>query len=242
MIEMWKVTKALDIRVARRKGKAKEQQEQDGKGDTGEDGNADNKNTISEKEEEEEEESKERVTADTKKRKTTMAMMVRAQESGKKAEQQNEGFDVLPSWSPFSCTVHDRGGYRDSPTKQYDDIALQYLSTAFFPLVVGYSIYSLAYKEHKGVYSWVLRSLVGFIYSFGFIMMTPQLFINYKMKSVAHMPWRAMVYKSLNTFVDDLFAFVIKMPLLHRIACFRDDIIFFIYLYQVRFFFFFFFW
>jgi hypothetical protein len=69
------------------------------------------------------------------------------------------------------------------------------------------------------------------------------------------MPWKAMVYKSLNTFIDgaslslslplplsfpplllisssDLFAFVIKMPLMHRLACFRDDIIFFIYLYQ----------
>ena len=41
-----------------------------------------------------------------------------------------------------------------------------------------------------------------------------------------------MVYKSLNTFIDDLFAFVIKMPLMHRLACFRADIIFFIYLYQ----------
>jgi hypothetical protein len=45
-------------------------------------------------------------------------------------------------------------------------------------------------------------------------------------------PWKAMVYKSLNTFIDDLFAFVIKMPVMHRIACFRDDLIFFIYLYQ----------
>ena len=33
-------------------------------------------------------------------------------------------------------------------------------------------------------------------------------------------------------FRSDLFAFVIKMPILHRLACFRDDIIFFIYLYQ----------
>ena len=62
--------------------------------------------------------------------------------------------------------------------------------------------------------------------------MTPQLFINYKLKSVAHMPWKAMVYKALNTFIDDLFAFVIKMPTMHRLSCFRDDLIFFIYLYQ----------
>lgn len=41
-----------------------------------------------------------------------------------------------------------------------------------------------------------------------------------------------MVYKSLNTFIDDLFSFVIDMPTLHRLSCFRDDIIFFIFLYQ----------
>ncbi len=63
-------------------------------------------------------------------------------------------------------------------------------------------------------------------------MMTPQLFINYKLKSVAHLPWRFLIYRALNTFIDDLFAFVIRMPTLHRISCFRDDLIFFIYLYQ----------
>ena len=63
-------------------------------------------------------------------------------------------------------------------------------------------------------------------------MMTPQLFINYKLKSVAHLPWRMMTYKALNTFIDDIFAFVIKMPTMYRIGCFRDDIVFFIFLYQ----------
>ena len=53
-------------------------------------------------------------------------------------------------------------------------------------------------------------------------MMTPQLFINYKLKSVAHLPWRMMTYKALNTFIDDIFAFVIKMPTLYRLGCFRD--------------------
>ena len=184
------------------------------------------------------------------------------------------------------------------------------------PLVLGYSVYSLVHQTHKNWYSWVLGSLVGAVYTFGFITMTPQLYINYKLKSVAvppprataparththtpyksatgpaarlahslataaerhaeqavrphsdskatqtakqhtetthknsptqtesyllataqycyviltlnpgrvqHMPWRVMCYKSLNTFVDDLFAFIIKMPMLHRIACFRD--------------------
>lgn len=52
------------------------------------------------------------------------------------------------------------------------------------------------------------------------------------MKSVAHLPWRQMTYKFLNTFIDDIFAFVIKMPTLYRLSVFRDDIVFFIFLYQ----------
>ena len=46
------------------------------------------------------------------------------------------------------------------------------------------------------------------------------------------MPGKAMAYKVLNTFIDDLFAFTIKMPILHRLATLRDDVIFFVYLYQ----------
>lgn len=51
-------------------------------------------------------------------------------------------------------------------------------------------------------------------------------------QSVAHMPAKAMTYKFLNTFIDDLFAFTIKMPTLHRLATLRDDVIFFVYIYQ----------
>lgn len=41
-----------------------------------------------------------------------------------------------------------------------------------------------------------------------------------------------MTYKFLNTIIDDLFAFVIKMPTMHRLAVFRDDLVFLIFLYQ----------
>ncbi|XP_064624010.1 putative lipid scramblase CLPTM1 [Lineus longissimus] len=126
----------------------------------------------------------------------------------------------------------DKSTYLQSNTKVYDQNAFKYLSWLLFPLLVCYSIYSLFYVEHKGYYSWVLSLLYGFLLTFGFIMMTPQLFINYKMKSVAHLPWRMLTYKALNTFIDDIFAFVIKMPTLYRIGCLRDDVIFFIYLYQ----------
>jgi len=130
----------------------------------------------------------------------------------------------------FSWT--ESKSYSESKTKEYDEIATDHLMFVTMPLVLGYGIYSLNYQKHKGWYSWILNTLVGFIYMFGFVMMTPQLFINYKLQSVAHLNWRTLTYKSINTFIDDLFAFVIKMPIMHRLACLRDDVIFFVFCYQ----------
>lgn len=42
-----------------------------------------------------------------------------------------------------------------------------------------------------------------------------------------------MAYKFLGTIIDDLASFAIKQPLLHRIACFRDDVVFVVLLYQM---------
>ncbi|CAL8463959.1 g3494 [Coccomyxa elongata] len=126
----------------------------------------------------------------------------------------------------------DKASYSQSKTKQYDAEAMRYLSYALFPLVGAYSIYTLLYQTHRSWYSWVLNTLVGAVYTFGFVLMCPQLYLNYRMKSVAHLPWRQLTYKFLNTIIDDLFAFVIKMPTLHRLSVFRDDIVFLVYLYQ----------
>lgn len=144
-----------------------------------------------------------------------------------KIDRENKYLGIIPK-----IRFEDKGSYVESSTKEYDMMAYKYLSWVVFPLFIGYAIYSLLYNEHKGWYSFVLNMTYGFLLAFGFIMMTPQLFINYKLKSVAHLPWRMLSYKFLNTFIDDIFAFVIKMPLMYRIGCFRDDIIFFIYLYQ----------
>ncbi|SJK86210.1 CLPTM1-like membrane protein cnrB [Babesia microti strain RI] len=122
--------------------------------------------------------------------------------------------------------------YKESKTEEYDRIAIKYMSMALAPCVAGYAIYSLLYNTHKSWYSYFIQVAAGSVYTFGFIMLTPQLYINYKLKSVDHLPWRALIYKSLNTFVDDVASFLIDMPWMHRLSCFRDDIIFIIYLYQ----------
>ncbi|VDN57738.1 unnamed protein product [Dracunculus medinensis] len=136
-------------------------------------------------------------------------------------------FGVIPK-----ILFSDKGSYIESDTKKYDELAFKYLSCILFPMLGAYAIYSLIYVEQRSWYSWILSMLYSFLLAVGFIMMTPQLFINYKLKSVAHLPWRMLTYKFINTFIDDLFAFVIKMPTMYRLGCFRDDIVFFIYMYQ----------
>lgn len=107
-------------------------------------------------------------------------------------------------------------------THRYDKLAFRYVSYVAIPCLAGYSVYSLFYETHRGWYSYVISTLTSFVYMFGFVrcvifsikrpltslqaQLIPQLIINYKLKSVAHMPMKAMVYKSLSTVVDDFFA------------------------------------
>ncbi|KAJ7126473.1 cleft lip and palate associated transmembrane protein [Mycena crocata] len=145
---------------------------------------------------------------------------------------------VIPSPAgsllPYKIDIKDKHvlSEDEKKTQEYDKLAFRYVSYAAFPLLAGYTVYSLMYESHRGWYSFVISTLTSFVYMFGFAQLVPQLIINYKLKSVAHMPMKAMIYKTLSTVVDDFFAFCIKMPFLHRLACFRDDVVFLIFLYQ----------
>nr|CCA16600.1 cleft lip and palate transmembrane family protein pu [Albugo laibachii Nc14] len=137
---------------------------------------------------------------------------------------------VIKVWTSSKVTRTIRN--EELETSKADAMATNHMMFALLPLILGYALYSLLYKRHRNWYSWSIGSLTGAVYAFGFIMMTPQLVINYKLKSVAHLSWRFLVYRALNTFIDDLFAFIIEMPTMHRLSCFRDDLIFFVYVYQ----------
>ena len=45
-------------------------------------------------------------------------------------------------------------------------------------------------------------------------------------------PLSSLLLQAFNTFIDDVFAFIITMPTAHRVAVFRDDVVFLVYLYQ----------
>jgi len=118
-------------------------------------------------------------------------------------------------------------------SEETDQLATKLLGKyLMLPLILGYTCYTLINEEHSGWYSWFITSASSAMYGLGFVFMTPQLFLNYKLKSVAHLPWKVLGYRFVNTFIDDLFAFIIRMPTMARLSCFRDDIVFFIYLWQ----------
>ncbi|KAL5508262.1 hypothetical protein ACEPAH_5881 [Sanghuangporus vaninii] len=135
---------------------------------------------------------------------------------------------------PFKIEISDKHvlSEDEKKTQEYDKLAYRYVSYVAIPALAIYSVYSLIYETHRGWYSFIISTLTSFVYMFGFAQLVPQLIINYKLKSVAHMPMKAMAYKTLSTVIDDFFAFCIKMPILHRLACFRDDVVFLILLYQ----------
>jgi hypothetical protein len=115
---------------------------------------------------------------------------------------------------------------------ELDRIARTYLGLMFYPLLLGSALYARRTYVYKSLWSWLISNAANAVYTFGFIALCPQLYINYRLKSVAHLPWKVFLYKMFNTFIDDVFAFLIEMPLKHKIMTLRDDVVFLGFLYQ----------
>lgn len=120
----------------------------------------------------------------------------------------------------------------ETEAAEVDSLVLKYTSIFSLPIAIAYASYTLVYKQYSNYYSWALEAVLALVYLFGFINMVPQVVINYRIKSVESVPLGTFFFRAVNTFVDDLFALVIPMPPLVRLAAFRDDVIFFVFLYQ----------
>ena len=67
----------------------------------------------------------------------------------------------------FRMRVVGDSEYEQSGTREHDEKAVRVLAWIAVPLFIGCSAYSFIYEQHKSWYSWILASLVGFVYSFG---------------------------------------------------------------------------
>ena len=88
------------------------------------------------------------------------------------------------SFLPYVIVFEDKHKLSETEqkTKEYDEIAFRWLYIIAVPLLAAYAVYSLIYNTHKSWYSYVIETLVGSVYAYGFLMMVPSLYINYRLK------------------------------------------------------------
>jgi hypothetical protein len=88
------------------------------------------------------------------------------------------------SFLPYHIVFEDKHQLSETEqkTKEYDEIAFKWLYILSVPLLLAYAVYSLVYESHKSWYSFVIETLVGSVYAYGFLMMVPSLYINYRLK------------------------------------------------------------
>ncbi|KAM8827174.1 lipid scramblase CLPTM1L-like isoform 1-T1 [Synchiropus picturatus] len=116
----------------------------------------------------------------------------------------------------------------------------RYLSYLVIPLCVSGAIFSMAYLRQKSYFSWIVNTLVTGVYALGFLSMVPQLFINHKLRSVAHLQGAVLVYRGVNTLISDLCSCVSLFSSSglvlssHQLSCFRDELLLLLYLFQRR--------
>ncbi|KAE8288587.1 Cleft lip and palate transmembrane protein 1-like protein [Larimichthys crocea] len=139
-----------------------------------------------------------------------------------------------------ACVEVKKLDEEERKTVEYDTQASRYLSYLVYPLCISGAFFSLAYLRQKNYYSWLINSLVTGVYAFGFLSMAPQLFINHKLKSVSHLQGTVLMYRGVNTLISDLcscaslFSSSVSFSSSHQLSCFRDELLFFLYLYQRR--------
>ncbi|KAH3745270.1 transmembrane CLPTM1 family protein [Pelomyxa schiedti] len=118
-----------------------------------------------------------------------------------------------------------------SRTKEYDQQAMRFLLRWFSaPVILCFEL-TLMFATQRGIYSRVLSGAAAAAYLLSFLKIVPQLYINYKFKSVLPLPWGGLG-KALEAISDDFYPFLLKMPVMHRISLFSNDVMFLVYLVQ----------
>lgn len=109
------------------------------------------------------------------------------------------------SFLPYVVVFEDKHKLTETEqkTKEYDEIAFRWLYIIAVPLLGAYAAYSLMYESHKSWYSYIIETLVGSVYAYGFLMMVPSLYINYRLK-VSSSSIQASMFKLANIFTTSL--------------------------------------
>ncbi|KAJ1830145.1 Cleft lip and palate associated transmembrane protein 1 [Coemansia sp. RSA 2711] len=123
-------------------------------------------------------------------------------------------------------------GQRAQVQREVDRQTAWWMGRVCAPLLAAYAAFSLVWQQHESYVSWLLSVSLVSVYSLEFVQMWPQLLINHRLRTVDMLPLTAFLYRFLTTFIDDLYALVVPMPLIERIGTLRDDVVFVVLCYQ----------
>lgn len=78
---------------------------------------------------------------------------------------------VVPSAGtlvPYKLEITDKHVLTEEElkTQEYDQLAFRWVSYGTTPLLIGYTIYSMYYNEHRSWYSFVISTATSFVYAF----------------------------------------------------------------------------
>uniref|UniRef100_A0A8C9JFG3 Lipid scramblase CLPTM1L n=1 Tax=Panthera tigris altaica TaxID=74533 RepID=A0A8C9JFG3_PANTA len=93
-----------------------------------------------------------------------------------------------------------------------------------------FGTYSESERKTEEYDTQAMKYLSYLLYPLAVTRLSGQVELRYPDGRCSHLPRPA--WQAFNTFIDDVFAFIITMPTSHRLACFRDDVVFLVYLYQ----------
>ena len=128
-------------------------------------------------------------------------------------------FVALLIWSSFIGSATRAGG------------SMVYFGAV--PLLAAATLYAFIYDEQsRTLNDWFAFVLTDLFYYIGFVAMVNQVLINYRLKSVARLPTKLLVYKIIATFADDAYAWLLEMPPKFWLMTLRDDVVFVVFLYQ----------
>lgn len=114
---------------------------------------------------------------------------------------------------------------------------MKFLMMIMAPCFLIYFLYKAYQLEPEGsvgfeLYQLLVSSAMNFVAATEFVRLTPQLYLNYQMKSVPAMPWRTLAYKFVDAIIDDIANYAMGSPTIVLLMHLNDDFAFLVLIYQ----------
>jgi hypothetical protein len=122
-------------------------------------------------------------------------------------------------------------------TNTIEKKVMKFLMMLMAPCFSIYFLYKAYYLQPESsmafeLYQLLISSAMNFVAATEFVRLTPQLYLNYKLKSVPAIPWRTLSYKFVDAIIDDIANYAMGSPTMILIMHLNDDFAFLVLIFQ----------